>query len=203
MSRRFTAWLAWSLAGISVAMFVGSVALFVLVRVAESSGDRISVDYVSKLLVYVPFLAFPIVGALVASRRPGNAIGWICLVSGLFWMQFALGDASNAYERATTGKIASSVKLDALTQGLWVPPVGLLGIYMILLFPDGKTSVEEVASVRVVRGGGDGTDTRSCSSSFQGVWRGIGSAQSFRAGSNTHGCPSWPRSSYCCFPCVS
>jgi hypothetical protein len=28
--------------------------------------------------------------------------------------------------------------IDALTQWLWVPPVGLLGIYMILLFPDGK-----------------------------------------------------------------
>ena len=119
-------------------MFVGSVALFVLVRVAESPGDRTTVDYVSKLLVYVPFLAFPIVGALVASKRPGNAIGWICLVSGLFWMNFFLGDASNAYEIATTGKTTSSVRLDALTQGTWVPPVGLLGIYMILLFPDGR-----------------------------------------------------------------
>jgi hypothetical protein len=89
-------------------------------------------------LIYVPFLAFPIVGALAASRRPENPIGWICLVAGLFWMSFALGDASNAYERATTGTVTSSVKLDALTQGTWVPPVGLLGIYMILLFPDGK-----------------------------------------------------------------
>ena len=138
MRRRVAVGLAWSLAGISVAMFAGSVALFVLVRVAESPGDRTSVDYISQFLVYVPFLAFPIVGALVASRRPGNAIGWSCLVSGLFWMQFALGGASNAYERATTGSVTSSVKLDALTQGLWVPPVGLLGIYMILLFPDGR-----------------------------------------------------------------
>jgi len=30
------------------------------------------------------------------------------------------------------------VIIDALTQWIWVPPVGLLGIYMILLFPDGK-----------------------------------------------------------------
>jgi hypothetical protein len=53
-------------------------------------------------------------------------------------MAFALGDASNAYERATTGKVTYSVTLDALTQGTWVPPVGLLGIYMILLFPYGR-----------------------------------------------------------------
>jgi len=138
MRRRAVVWLAWSLAGVSAAMFAGSIVLFVLVRVAQSTGDGTTVDYVSKLLVYVPFLAFPIVGALVASRHPGNAIGWICLVSGLFWMQFALGDASRAYELATTGAVTSSFKVDALTQGLWVPPVGLLGIYMILLFPDGK-----------------------------------------------------------------
>ncbi len=138
MRRRVAAWIVWALAGISVAMFVWGAALFVLVRVAESPGDRIAIDYVSKLFVYIPFLAFPIVGALIALKRPGNAIGWICLVSGLFWMNFALGDATNAYERATTGAVTSSVKLDALTQGLWVPPVGLLGVYMILLFPDGR-----------------------------------------------------------------
>ena len=138
MRRRVAVWLAWSLAGFSVAMFVGSIVLLILVQVAQSPGDRSTVGSIGNLLVYVPFLAFPIVGALVASRRPGNAIGWICLVSGLFWMQFALGDASNAYELATTGTVTSSVKLDALTQGLWVPPVGLLGIYMILLFPDGS-----------------------------------------------------------------
>jgi hypothetical protein len=138
MRRRVAVWLAWSLAGLSMAMFVWSIVLFVLVRVAQSPGDRDTVDSVNNLLIYVPFLAFPIVGALVASKRPENPIGWICLISGLFWMSFALGDTSNAYERVTTGKLTSSVTLDALTQGGWVPPVGLLGIYMILLFPDGR-----------------------------------------------------------------
>src|SRR5215210_3815965 len=138
MRRRVAAWLAWSLAGVSATMFVGSIVLFVLVRVAQSPGDQATATPLSGLLVYVPFLAFPIVGALVASKRPENPIGWICLLSGLFWMSFALGDTSNAYELATTGKVTSSVTLDALTQGSWVPPVGLLGIYMILLFPDGK-----------------------------------------------------------------
>jgi hypothetical protein len=138
MSRRVAVGLAWSLAGLSVAMFVGSIVLFILARAARSPGAQVAAEPITGLLIFVPFLAFPIVGALVASKRPGNPIGWICLVSGLFWMFFALGDASNAYERATTGTVTSSVKLDALLQGSWVPPVGLLGIYMILLFPDGK-----------------------------------------------------------------
>src|SRR3712207_4452693 len=32
----------------------------------------------------------------------------------------------------------NTVVIDALTQAIWVPPIGLLGIYLILLFPDGK-----------------------------------------------------------------
>jgi len=138
MSRRAAVWLAWSLAGLSVAMFVGSIALFVLGRVAQSPGEGTAVDYAT-FLVYVPFLTFPIVGALVASRRPGNAIGWVCLVAGLFWMGPALGDAFVAYELATTGTATSSVKLlDALIKGTWPLSVGLPGIYTILLFPDGR-----------------------------------------------------------------
>src|SRR5215216_5877992 len=83
------------------------------------------------LLLFVPFLAFPIVGALIASRRPTNPIGWICLAAGLFWMIIVLGES-------IPSSVAFPVVIDALMQWTWVPPVGLLGIYLILLFPDGK-----------------------------------------------------------------
>jgi hypothetical protein len=139
MSRRVAVGLAWSLAGLSVVMFVGSVVLFVFTRVEQSPGDRTAVDYISRLFLYVPFLAFPVVGALVASKRPRNAIGWICLLSGLLWLSPALGDAFVAHERATTDASTSSVKLlDALIKGTWPWSVGLPGVYMILLFPDGR-----------------------------------------------------------------
>jgi hypothetical protein len=127
MSHRTAAWLAWSLAGLSVAMFLASVVLYVLVRSSQealSSGGALS-----DLLLYVPFLAFPLVGALIASRHPKNPVGWICLAVGLFWMLIAVG---GQYEAEGT------VMIDALTQAIWVPPIGLLGIYLILLFPDGK-----------------------------------------------------------------
>jgi hypothetical protein len=120
-------WLAWTLAGLSVAMFLTSVVLYVLAHSSQeppSTGGALSV-----LLLYVPFLAFPIVGALIASRHPKNPVGWICLAVGLFWMLIAVGDQ---YE------VEGTVVIDALTQAIWVPPIGLLGIYLILLFPDGK-----------------------------------------------------------------
>jgi hypothetical protein len=46
------------------------------------------------LWAILPFLPFPIVGALIASRHPGNPIGWICLVAGIAWM---LGMVSGSY----------------------------------------------------------------------------------------------------------
>jgi hypothetical protein len=137
MNARTASWLAWSLATLSMAMFVVSVVLYVLARSAQEVPS--SLDTLADLLVFVPFLAFPIVGALIASKRPDNPIGWICLVAGLFWMFIVLGESSDAFWLATeAAPIPHSVAIDALTQWTWVPPVGLLGIYMILLFPDGR-----------------------------------------------------------------
>ncbi len=136
MSFRASAWLAWALAALSLAMFVASVALFVLAqaaRQAPSSGDSFAA-----LLVFVPFLAFPVVGGLVASRRPRNPIGWLCLTAGLFWMSITLGSQYDDYVLAKTGSVPGTVAVDALTQWTWIPPVGLFGMYMILLFPDGR-----------------------------------------------------------------
>jgi hypothetical protein len=47
-------------------------------------------------------------------------------------MLIVLGDS------IPTSSGAYPVTIDALTQWIWVPPVGLLGIYLILLFPDGR-----------------------------------------------------------------
>ena len=135
MSARAATWLAWSLAGLSVVMFFAGVVFASLAWLAEDTpSSRVVIDTV----LYAPSLAFPIVGALVASRRPGNAIGWICLTVGLFWMLIAVGEAQDAYELARFGADRFSVTLEALYQVIWVPPVGLLGIYLVLLFPDGR-----------------------------------------------------------------
>jgi len=94
---------------------------------------------VSEMLTFVPYLAFPIIGALVASRRPENPIGWICLASGLLFMLLAVTDSYSIYGTASPGSVPFSVAVGTIgNQWLWVPTVGLLGIFLILLFPDGK-----------------------------------------------------------------
>jgi hypothetical protein len=70
--------LAWSLAGLSVAMFVISIALYVLIRSVPVPSNLSAGRTVIDALISVPVLAFPVVGALIASRRPHSPIGWIC-----------------------------------------------------------------------------------------------------------------------------
>jgi hypothetical protein len=123
---------------LSVAAFVATVALFVLTRSAHvpsgSSAGRTVID----LLVSVPLLAFPLVGAMIASRLPRNPIGWICLVDGLLWMLLGLFDFYSVYGLARPGSVPFPTAIAGLGEWLWVPTVGLLAIYLVLLFPDGR-----------------------------------------------------------------
>ncbi len=138
MSPRAASWLAWSLAALSTAMFLATVALFVLARSAPvpsgSSAGRTIID----LLVSVPFLAFPFVGALVASRRPRNPIGWICLADGLLWLLLGLLDYYSVYGLQKPGSVPFPAAAAGLGEWLWAPTVGLLAIYVVLLFPEGR-----------------------------------------------------------------
>jgi len=137
VSRRAASWLAWSLAGLCLVMAVASIVLSTLSRPAREGVGGWST--VSDLLIFVSFLAFPIVGALIASRRPGNPIGWICLVAGLFWMLIIVSESYSDYGLAVPGSVPFPVTINALLYAwTWVPTVGLMGIYLTLLFPDGK-----------------------------------------------------------------
>jgi hypothetical protein len=139
ISRRTAAWLAWALAGLSVAMFVASVVLDVLLRSAHSPKAWITVGSVGDMLVFVSFLVFPVVGALIASRHPRNPIGWICLADGLLWMLLGVIDSYYRYGIGNPGTLPYPVAIGTLAnQWLWMPTVGLLGIYLLLLFPDGR-----------------------------------------------------------------
>jgi hypothetical protein len=138
LSPRRAAWLAWSLAGFCVGLFVLSVLFFALARSANVPG---SWDVNFSLLGQLggaSFLIFPLVGALIAARRPRNPIGWILLADGLFWMLSGVMDYYAVYGVADRGSVPFPVGVAGINTWLWVPAVGLLGTYVFLLFPDGR-----------------------------------------------------------------
>jgi len=138
MSYRAAAWLAWSLGAISVAMFVANVVLYFLAPSLQPTNNWGTVGTVGDMLVFVSFLSFPIVGVLIASKRPHNPIGWICLAEGLLWMLLDAFEYYSTYGVTQGGSVPFPEAIAALNNWLWVPTVGLVGTYLILLFPDGK-----------------------------------------------------------------
>jgi len=138
MSTRAAARLAWSLAGLSVALFAASVVLWLLARSAQVPESWDANITVASMLGQVSFLAYPLVGALIASRRPRNPIGWLLLTVGLLWMLLGASDYYCIYGVAQPGSVPFPVVWAGITNWLWVPGAGLLGTYVFLLFPDGR-----------------------------------------------------------------
>ena len=132
MSPRRTSLLAWSLAGVSLALYLASVPLYML-----SSSDAVP-GIIFELLGGALFLAFPVVGSLIAARRPENSIGWVLLVAGLLWNLSGAMDYYYEYNAASPGSVPFPIGIAAINSWLWVPAVGLLGTYAFLLFPDGR-----------------------------------------------------------------
>jgi hypothetical protein len=140
MGRRTAAWLAWSLATLSLVLCVAATSLYLATLSVQPPSSWGTGGLSAVLYVYLPFLAFPLVGALIASRRPENPIGWICLAVGLFWM-FAVVSGSYAMYGllvARSGSVPFPAAIASLGEELAPATAGLIGAYLLLLFPDGR-----------------------------------------------------------------
>jgi hypothetical protein len=117
---------AVALAALAVAIFAGSLVLYVLTRqnLAENGGQEIII-----------FAAFITVGLVIAWHRPGNPIGWIILV-GIDFQGLAI--ASSVYETLAR-RPGYHLPVGPL---VWLDSAWFVGIaaipLVILLFPDGR-----------------------------------------------------------------
>ena len=123
----------WRVAGVAVALLVGAAVLAVLSRdlpVVEGEGT-----WEGRLVYPLLLIPSPVVGALIASRRPASWYGWV-------WLFLGLGGALLEF---SSGYVANSVAGSALPAA---PYVGLLsglgwgGLFLtipfvLLLFPTG------------------------------------------------------------------
>ena len=78
------------------------------------------------------------VGAVVALRRPDNAIGWLfCAIGASFALQSLINEYVLASIFVVPGGLPWTIQLGWLLAWIWVPPLGLALIYLPLLFPNG------------------------------------------------------------------
>jgi hypothetical protein len=92
-------------------------------------------DGVAIFIAYTLFiLAFATVGALVASRRPRNPLGWILLAAGL---SYVLGGTSEqVVENGGTGGL--DTLLAWIGTWIWIGGIAPVATFGLLLFPDGR-----------------------------------------------------------------
>jgi hypothetical protein len=135
MSARATFWAAWCLWLICVALISFGLLFFFLTSPLPSTDTPPTLTALFRVLS----LAFPTVGAVVASRRPENPIGWIFCGAGLLFgvQAFASGYAEYAM-LGHTGSLPGAEFMAWISSWIGVPVVPLAGALLILLFPNGK-----------------------------------------------------------------
>jgi hypothetical protein len=134
MSRRTAAWLAWSLCLLCVVLAVASLIL------ARLNGGTLGEIFIFPGIVTFTILTVPfsVVGALITSHRPENAIGWIFLAEGFCYGLLSAGDQYAIYALLTNpGSLPLGAEASWLGQWIWAPGLGLILVFLPLLFPDG------------------------------------------------------------------
>jgi hypothetical protein len=135
MTARILRWATGGVAAVSGALLVAGI---VLSYVDRHMGSLSRWDF-SNVFEEATFVAVPVVGFILASRRPGNRVGWIFLGAGL---ALGLGFFCDRYGRG--GLVAAPGSLPGARAAAWfanwawttLPAAGLA--FMLLLFPTGR-----------------------------------------------------------------
>jgi hypothetical protein len=144
-SPRAASWLAWSTCALSVGMAVLGVLFLVLLSrfphgiIVDQWLENVMVMVVfSPLLAMVTVLSFSTMGAVIASRRPDNIIGWLFCAIGFVGGVRLLSTEYAAYSLVAQPDLSMGGEALAwIASWLWVPDVGIY-LLLALMFPDGR-----------------------------------------------------------------
>ncbi len=129
-------WVAGSAAAASAALIIGAVVLAYVDR-HRVHGTLTSWDF-SDVFANVTSLGVPIVGFVLASRRPANRLGWLFLGAGL---GLGLSFFSTQYAQhalvAVPGSWPAGRAVAWFANWIWAIPYALLA-FVFLLFPTGR-----------------------------------------------------------------
>ena len=136
MSSRTASRLAWSVCALSLALIAATLVLIFL-----GWSTRLPSGWTTwqeQALSVAGFIGAPIVGGLIASRRPANIYGWLWLGLGMAQALLQFGQAYAAYALVVDpGSLpAPRTLVTVLGQG-WIASVVIIP-FLWLLFPDGR-----------------------------------------------------------------
>jgi hypothetical protein len=131
LSRRTAAWVAWSIWGSTL---VTMALAFLLASLNVPTSSAVVTACLSTVI-----LAFSTVGALVASRRPENPIGWLFCGGAFIWGFGELTLEYGVYALVTAPGVLPA-GIWAAWFGTWARGIGwfFIVVFLLLLFPTGR-----------------------------------------------------------------
>jgi hypothetical protein len=124
--------LAWTLCILALALVAGSVLLWVLndysARDLIADGSHLGDALVA--------FSFPLVGALIVSRQPGNPVGWLFCVAGAAEALTEFATSYSVYALRSSPRLPGGQVAAWLGSVGWIPSLSLI-VFLMLLFPSG------------------------------------------------------------------
>jgi len=126
---RTAAWLAWSICAAAVAGTIGGIVLAARNRQLDSGQ-----------VLGVVLLTYPVVGGLIAARKPRNPIGWeLCALGLCFTLQFSSDPYARYALLTSPGSLPGGVAV-ALVGGATFAPIFVLTVVLLALSFSGSPS---------------------------------------------------------------
>ena len=130
MSARFVRALPWTLVAVALVLLVASNVLAFAGGTSKGLGGGV--------FIWAIAVVFGVTGSLVASRHPGNPIGWLFLVASV---SAGVGSLAGSYAEyyIATGNGSALLAGAAAAYGdvSWMPFILLPATFLLALFPDG------------------------------------------------------------------
>ena len=140
MSARAVRTVAWGSVALAIAFGVLAIGLTVGNGGALPVTTTIESGPVGTSVLMAIVLSFSIVGAIIATRRPDNWLGWLFCADGLLisFQNFAGVYASFHGTATSPGSLPGAPWFALLDDSLWIPFLFMTTAFLFLLFPEGR-----------------------------------------------------------------
>jgi signal transduction histidine kinase len=140
MSGRTVRVIAWGSVALAIAFGVLAIGLTIGNGGVLPVTTTIESDPVGTSVLMAIVLSFSIVGAIIATRRPDNWLGWLFCADGLLisFQNFAGVYASFHGTVASPGSLPGAPWFALLDDSLWIPFLFMTTAFLFLLFPEGR-----------------------------------------------------------------
>ena len=128
------------LARAAFAVFVLVVAVNITLSASIADSPFADASAAAGFLSFMLLIAsFPLVGLVIVLSQPRNRIGWLLMAIGGAWTVSGILDTYATWALGLQpGVMPGGFVVLAVLTGSWLPGVALMGIWLILLFPDGR-----------------------------------------------------------------